>query len=214
MTPFQSVFEMQRQSIEASQQLLEHGLELQGNATETFLHNSFATQRSAQDRGAQLAQEMTNTQVEASESMFEETERAIRSAMDDQFEQNAEMTQELLNDQFEQNAEMTQELLNDQFEQGADFLKALLKGQLDAFGSTLEAEHLDLRGIVDEQFGALSDSRNAAWRQFEPEFLEAVDELNERQRTLVSQSTEAFLGAHRDVEERAIEDVQQAQDAA
>jgi hypothetical protein len=209
--PFQMGFEMQRQSIKAGQRLFEQGLDVQKQMTETLLRNSFATQRSAGNWGVELAHETANTQFEAYESMVDDMEREFRSAMDDQFQRNAEITQEILDDQFEQGADIVRKLLNDQFELSADFLQRLLNAQVDGFLSALESGPYDGRAIIDSQFAAVNDSQDLFWREFEPEVIEAAEQLTEQQRSLVVQSTDALLDAQRDVAEQTIGGMEQVQ---
>lgn len=187
--PFQFGLEMQRQSIKSTQQVFEQSLELQGEIAETMLHNSFAAQRDIQDQMMELAQATAKEQFEAVEEMSDDVEREIRSGM---------------NDQFRRNANLIQQLLNDQFEQGADFVQQLLNAQLDAFQSAFEAEQFDGRSLIDRQFGALADSRDIFYSEFEPEFVTAIDQLTEQQRTMVAESTDAFLDAHDQLQSQTI----------
>lgn len=196
--PFQMGFEMQRQSIKATQQLFERGLDMQKKMTETTLENSFAAQRSAQNWGVELTHEMTNTQFEAFESVADDMEREVRSAMDDQFKRNANTIQQVL---------------NDQFELGADFIQGLLNAQLDEFQSALESGGLDGQSMIDKQFKAFDDSRDILWNEFEPEFIKAAEQLTEQQRVLVEESTDALLDAQQDVAEQTFNDVQLVQES-
>jgi hypothetical protein len=205
-------FEMQRQSIKASQQLFERGLDMQKHMTETALRNSFAAQRSAQSWGVELAHETANTQFEAFESMADDMEREVRSAMDDQFQRNAAVTQQVLDNQFEQGADIVRKLLNDQFELGADFLQRLINAQFDGILSALESEPFDGQSMIDRQFRALNDSRDILFDEFEPEFIAAVEQLTKQQRTLLAQSTDAVLDAQQTVAENSFTRMQQVQD--
>lgn len=213
-TPLQAVFEMQRQTTEASKQLFEQGMEIQQDTTETFLQNSMDAQRSVQQQWTDLGRQMMKAPLDALESAGDETEATIRDSMHEQFENNADLTQQQLNAQFEQNAEFTQELLNAQFERGAEFVQELFDTQVDAIQSAFEMDAFDFGTMLDEQFEMVADSQDEAWEQFETEFLAALDEWNEQQMDLVSQSFENLTEANYDAEYRSIEVVNQTEESA
>ena len=181
-------FEMQRQSIKTTQQLFDQGLELQRSAAEMFLRNSFATQRSAQTWGLEFAHQMANSQFDSLESMMDDMEREFRSAMDDQFQRNADLLQQSL---------------DDQFEQGADFVQQMLNAHVDGVQSAF-TEAFDGQSMIDSQFRAISDSQDLIWEQFEPEVINAVDQVAEQQRTLVAQSMDAMFNPQESVERQTL----------
>lgn len=189
LTPHQTFFEMQRQSFEATQQLFEPSFELQQRTTETFLRSGLAAQRSAMEQGAEIVEETTNAQLDLFESVFEEAETELRSAMDDQFEQNAGMIQQQL---------------NDQFDQGVNLIEQLLTAQFDAFASAIWEGGFDVRALVDEQFDAFADSRNGAWNALEPTVLEVADSLAAQQRHLAVESTNSLLEAQQAIGTNAL----------
>jgi predicted flap endonuclease-1-like 5' DNA nuclease len=194
-TPIEAAFEMQRQSIKQTQQLFEQSLELQQNALETFMHNGISAQRSAQQQGTELLQQLVNAQLDAVDSAVDEDE--IRSAMDEQFEQNARLTQQLVNAQFEQGAEMLQQLFN---------------AQLDAVESTMDDEQF--RSAINSQLYDFEAAQDDAWDEFESGFVEAFEALNAQQQRVVAQLVDAFLDAHQNAEQQTVEGVQQAEQAA
>lgn len=82
-TPIEAAFEMQRQSIKQTQQLLEQSLTLQQNTLEPFLHKDISAQHSTNfEQGAKLLQQLVNAQFDAAESRL--TEDESRSAMNSQ----------------------------------------------------------------------------------------------------------------------------------
>lgn len=194
-TPIEAVFEFQRQSIEQSQHLFEQSLELQHNALETFFHNGINAQRSAQQQGTALAQNLFNAQLGAFQSALDAEE--IKEAADQQFEQAAENTQQLLNVQYEQGTELTQQLFNAQF---------------DAFTSALDDEQF--RAAIEDQFEEFDAVQSETWDEFESEFAASFDELSEQQKELVDQSVETFLDAQSDAEQQTQDAVQTAQNNA
>lgn len=76
------MFELQRQSITAGQQLLERGLEAQQTAAEIVLRTGVATRR----QGTELTQHLVDAQLGALESAFDVEALAIRPPVVQQFE--------------------------------------------------------------------------------------------------------------------------------
>lgn len=165
------------------------GFELQQRTTEAFLRSSLTAQRSALEQGTGIVEETTNAQLDVFESMFEEAETELRSAMDDQFEQNAGMIQQIL---------------NDQFDQGVNLIEQLLTAQFDTFASALWEGGFDVRALIDEQFDAFADSRNGAWSALEPTVLEVADSLGTQQRLLAVESTNSLLEAQQAIGANAL----------
>lgn len=213
-TPLQTAFEMQRQTTEASQQMIEDGMQIQQSATETFLENSMDTQRSVQKQWIELSRQMMTVPLDVLESTVNEMESTMRDAMDEQFEQNADRAQQQLNTQFEQNAKFTQELLNTQFDGGAELVQQLLNAQADAVQSALHGGTPDFETMLDGQFDLVADSQNEAWKRLETGLLDILIELNTQQRDLVTQSFENLTDVNYDAEYRAIEIVNQAEETA
>jgi predicted flap endonuclease-1-like 5' DNA nuclease len=194
-TPIGAAFEMQRQSIEQGRRVLQESLEVQQNATRTFLRNSISVQRSVQQQGADMLRQLFDAQLEAIGSMFEDEE--VRSALDQQFERNAELTQDVMNAQFENGADTLQQLYND---------------QLDAVRSALDDD--EVRSSVDIEFARFESTQDQAWDDFESTFLDAFDDLSDQQQRLFARSVDAYLDAQEDTERTTIRGVRQAEEVA
>lgn len=194
-TPIEATFELQRQAINHSQRLFEQGLDFQQNALETFLQNGLSVQRSAQRQGTELSRKVFDAQVDAFEAAVDDDE--FRAAIDRQFEDGAEQTQELL---------------NRQFEQGSDLFQQLLHAQLDAFESAVD--DVEVQSAVDQQFDEFERTQDEAWDEYQAEFLEAVGDLSEQQKTLVAESIQSFLDAQRQAEQQTVEGVRRTEATA
>jgi hypothetical protein len=86
-TPVTTMFEMQRQTIKQSQQMMKQGFQFQQSMNDAFL-DSFETQESAQRRGVELSQTAFHGYLDAVESMVPGTAATvdeIRTAVDEQF---------------------------------------------------------------------------------------------------------------------------------
>lgn len=54
----------------------------------------------------------------------------------------------------------------------------------------LWTQAFDGQSVIDSQFRALSESQNLLWDQFEPEVINAVEQVTEQQRTLIAHLTD------------------------
>ena len=95
-------------------------------------------------------------------------------------------------------------------QQGLDVTRQLVDAQADAFGSVVDE---GFQATVDQQLAEVSELQDDALDQFEAELLGAIEDLTDRQREFVAQSVRAVLEAHDEVEQGAVEGVQQAQAA-
>ena len=194
-TPIGAAFEMQRQSIEQGQRLFQDSLEIQQNAARAFLQNGISVQRSVQQQGADMFQQLFDAQLEAVGSALDDDE--VRSALDQQFERNAELTQQVL---------------NAQFEQGTDMFQQLFDAQLDAVESALDDD--EVRSSVDIEFARFEATQDQAWDDFESTFVDLFDELSDQQQQLFARSIDAFLSAQEDAERNTVRGVRQAEEVA
>lgn len=121
-----------------------------------------------------------------------------------------EFAQEMANSQFDSFESMMDDMglesrsaMDDQFEQGADFVQQILNAHADGLQSAF-TEAFYGQSMIDTQFRAISDSQNLLWNQFEPEVIDAVDQVTEQQRTLVAQSRDALLDPQESVERQTL----------
>ena len=140
-TPVEAAFETQYQSIKQGQKLFEQGLDLQQNATETFLRNGLAAQRGAQRQGTELARELFDAQVDAFESALDEDDYDVRATVDQQFEEFNE-TQNDTWDEFEDDfVEAFKDLSNQQKALVAKSVGAFLDAQQETGQRIVESVH-------------------------------------------------------------------------
>jgi len=198
-TPIEATFELQRQSIKQGQQFFEHGLELQENTAERMMKNGFAAQHSLQRQGTELARQLFDAQLEAMESALDEAQYDVRSTIDDQVEVNAKQTQKLL---------------TEQYDQGVDLLKQMIHAQFDALESAMDRDGADIRSTVDEQFEEFERTQDRTWAEFEAAVVESVEELTDQQQTVLTESIESILEAHKETEQQALEGVRRAEETA
>lgn len=136
--PFEAAFELQRESIKQSQQLVEQGLDIQQNAAETTMRNGLAVQRAAQRRSADLARQLFDAQVEAVDSALDENEDTVRAAVDRQFEEFEEVQTEAW-DEYEANMlDAIDDLSVQQKEVVAQSVGAFLEAQRETEQQTVE----------------------------------------------------------------------------
>ena len=190
-TPFEAAFEMQRETIKQSQDLLQQSLQLQQNAAEAFMQNGISAQRSAQQQGAQMFQNLFNAQLDAFSSALDDDE--VRSKLDTQFDQNAELTQDVFNAQYEQSANLTRQLFNN---------------QIDAIKSAVDSD--EFRDAINSQFKDYENTQDVAWDNFESELDETLDELSDSQRHLVGETVRAVLNAQRQAQDDTVQGVRAA----
>lgn len=187
---------MQRQSIRQGQKLFERSLDLQMNATEAFVRNSLAAQRSVQRQGTEFAQKLFDAQFDAMESAMDGDE--FRSTMERQFEERSDLNQQLL---------------NAEFEQGTEFARHMMNAQFDAVESTLDGDEYDFREAVDRQFDEFDETQNEAWDELEDDFVEAFENLGDQQKLMVAQSMAAFVDVQEEAEQQTVEGLHTAEAA-
>jgi gas vesicle protein len=150
-TPVTTAFQMQRATIEQSQQALQQGVEFQRRLNQAFL-DSLDSQESVQRRGVEITQTALHNYldlVEGSVPGMAGTVREVREAVDEQYEFLLENHAEAF-EGFEQS-----------YSEGAD-----------AFDD-LSADYLE---VVDEQLEMVLE----AHEQLEDQSVEAVEQLSQQ----------------------------------
>lgn len=98
--------------------------------------------------------------------------------------------------------------------QGVELAREARDVQVEAFRSAFGGADVGGPSTVDARFEAVADTQDEAWNELESEFRAVLEDLSEQQRTVVAQSFEAFLDAHRDVERRTVAGLRQTKEAA
>lgn len=188
---------MQRQSIKQGEQLLEQSLDLQRSATEAFMRNGLAAQRSAQEQGAQFAREFANSQLELFETSIDENE--VLSGLEEQFEMFNESQNEAWDDfvsaylkAIGQMSEQQKELVDHMTETFIDAQQDIERRTIAGVEDAEEAVET-VQQQTEETVERVGESAEAAERQFEA------------QAESVSESLQALSGIGATYAERLVE---------
>jgi len=175
-TPVTTVFEMQRRTIEQSQQAVKQSLEFQQNVSQAMV-DSLDSQESAQRRGVELTQTMFHSYLDAVEAAVPGVEGSVeevRATVDEQVEFLLENHAEAF------------ETVEAEFEEGIGAYDELSEDYVAALDEQVELlvdAHEDLEGQSVEAVEQLAD-------QFE-DLQEQVEEVQDQVRDVQEQAAEA-----------------------
>ncbi|MFB6188857.1 MAG: hypothetical protein ABEI57_03150 [Halapricum sp.] len=175
-TPVTTAFELQRRTIEQSQQAVKQSLEFQKNLNQAFV-DSLDSQESAQRRGVELTQTLFHSYLDAVEASVPGVSGSVeelRNTVDEQIEfllENHEEAFDAVEGEFAEGLEAYDEL-------SADYVEALDE-QVDLL---IEA-HEELEGQSVEAVEQIAD-------QFE-DLQEQVEEVQDQVRDVQQQAAEA-----------------------
>lgn len=172
-TPIAAAFEMQRRSIQFGERLIEQGLTVQRDATESAIRNGFAAQREAQQQAMELARRLFHAQVDAVQTTLSSDE--FRSIVDRQFEAIDE-DQTVAMDEFEST-------LVDAFDEMSERQREVF---VESVESALDA-HADVERQAVQGVGRSQDVARTAQQQAET----VADVAQQGTEQMAAQTTEA-----------------------
>jgi hypothetical protein len=93
-----AIFEMQRNAIQQSQQMMHQGVDMQQRMTESLLRNNLNTGRNAQRQGTELARNWMDTYFRAIGTMFGQSDTSeVSGSLREEFEQFTDSQEEAWN---------------------------------------------------------------------------------------------------------------------
>ena len=207
-SPVRMVFDLQRSTIEGTQDLIQNGVDIQRDLNARFVEG-IDPARDATDRSTDLVRTGFETYFDAIEAVVpgdQDVLADVRETVDEQLDTLEESQHEAL-DQLEENlrdgADSVDEFLGDFLEQLESQVESVLEAHEDLEAQTVEALE-DLEGQIQD----LQDELEARGDEFQERLEEQFDGIQEQ----LEEGADSFQRRVEDVTER-VQDAAEAPDA-